>query len=215
MNKVLVVSPHLDDAVFSAGEFLAGRQGVVVVTMLAGTPDPPVRTQWDTKRCGFSTSQDAVQRRRAEDEAAMAVLKATPIHLDFLDGQYKPSDIGELANALSELVEHHQPEFVAGPLGVHHDDHVRVREAVLTANLPVPVWLSRTCRTFSAIRSMRRSRTTQSKASVAPWNRYQSAWRSSAHRRSKRWLATRRRSGIATSKNCLSANSSGRVNRSP
>jgi LmbE family N-acetylglucosaminyl deacetylase len=141
MNKVLVVSPHLDDAVFSAGEFLAGRQGVVVVTMLAGTPDPPVRTQWDTKRCGFSTSQDAVQRRRAEDEAAMAVLKATPIHLDFLDGQYKPSDIGELANALSELVEHHQPEFVAGPLGVHHDDHVRVREAVLTANLPVPVWL--------------------------------------------------------------------------
>ena len=36
MKPVLVVSPHLDDAVYSAGQFLAGRPGAVVVTMFAG-----------------------------------------------------------------------------------------------------------------------------------------------------------------------------------
>jgi len=141
MNAVLVVSPHLDDAVFSVGRFLAGRPGAIVVTMMAGAPDPPiVRTVWD-KSCGFSTSQEAVKARRAEDQAAVAVLKATPVHLDFLDGQYAPANVGELADGLIAQVEQHRPEFVVGPLGVCHDDHVRVREAVLTADLEVPLWL--------------------------------------------------------------------------
>jgi LmbE family N-acetylglucosaminyl deacetylase len=140
MTPVLVVSPHLDDAVLSAGQFLAGLPGAVVVTMLAGVPDPPVTTRWDAMS-GFTTSQEAVETRRAEDEAALALLKATPVHLDFLDGQYAPADPSALADAVLEQVECHRPEFVVGPLGVHHHDHERVRDAVLAANLDVPLWL--------------------------------------------------------------------------
>ena len=142
MKPVLVVSPHLDDAVFSAGQFLAGRPGSFVVTMLAGAPDPPQKAEWDTEWCGFATSQEALEARRAEDRAALAVVKAIPVQLDYLDGQYgRADDVSDLANALAEQVEHHRPEFVVGPLGVHHPDHVRVRNAVLSADLPVPVWL--------------------------------------------------------------------------
>lgn len=140
MTPVLVVSPHLDDAVLSAGQFLAGLPGAVVVTMLAGIPDPPVTTPWDVAS-GFATSQEALETRRAEDETALALLKATPVHLDFLDGQYAPADANALSDALIEQVEYHQPEFVLGPLGVHHHDHERVRNAVLAANLDVPLWL--------------------------------------------------------------------------
>jgi LmbE family N-acetylglucosaminyl deacetylase len=140
MTPVLVVSPHLDDAVLSAGQFLAGLPGAVVVTMLAGIPDPPVTTPWDAAS-GFATSQEAVETRRAEDEAALALLKATPAHLDFLDGQYAPADPSALTDALVEQVERHRPEFVLGPLGVHHDDHERIRDAVLAADLDVPLWL--------------------------------------------------------------------------
>jgi LmbE family N-acetylglucosaminyl deacetylase len=144
MKPVLVISPHLDDAVYSAGEFLAGRPGAVVVTMLAGAPNPPVfGTRWD-KRCEFTDSQQAMEARRVEDEAALALLGATPVHLDFLDVQYKPADQSDdLAEALIEQVEHHRPEFVVGPVGIEHGDHVLVRDAVLAAEdrFDVPLWL--------------------------------------------------------------------------
>jgi LmbE family N-acetylglucosaminyl deacetylase len=147
MGSVLVVSPHLDDAVFSAGQFLAGRTAAVVLTMLAGAPDQPVTGKWDI-HCGFADSQKAIEARRAEDTAALAPLNATPVHLNFLDGQYKfldrqykSEDPRDLANALIEQVEQHRPDFVVGPLGLQHPDHGRVRDAVLAADLAVPVWL--------------------------------------------------------------------------
>ncbi|MDT5011255.1 MAG: hypothetical protein QOH57_2872 [Mycobacterium sp.] len=140
MKPVLVVSPHLDDAVLSAGQFLAGLPGAVIVTVLAGSPDPSVTTPWDISS-GFAISRDAVDARRAEDRAALALLDATPVHLDFLDGQYAPIDPGAVAEALAEQCQYHRPEFVLGPLGVHHCDHERVRDAVLAADLDAPLWL--------------------------------------------------------------------------
>ncbi len=140
MIRTLVVSPHLDDAVFSAGEFLASRPESVVVTMLAGAPDPPVVTEWDTDS-GFASSQESLEARWREDEAALAELHALPVHLGFLDGQYEPADIVEMAGALRDVVDEHRPDVVVGPLGVHHDDHERVRDAVLAADLDVPLYL--------------------------------------------------------------------------
>jgi len=143
MTRVLVVSPHLDDAVYSAGQFLAGRPGAVVVTMFAGAPDPPViGTDWDNG-CGFADSQEAMPARIKEDNAALALLNAIPVQLGFLDQQYTnaPTDPSTLVNAIIEQVEQHSPEFVVGPLGLRHSDHVRVRKAVLAAEVDVPLWL--------------------------------------------------------------------------
>ena len=139
-STVLVISPHLDDAVYSAGAALCAMDDVVVVTMLAGRPDPPQYTEWD-RSTGFASSTEAVDVRRAEDEKAVATLGARSVHLDFLDQQYGGADLAALTAAVSDLVETHQPQVVIGPLGVRHADHKVVRNAVLAAHVPVTLWM--------------------------------------------------------------------------
>ncbi len=84
----LVVSPHLDDAVLSAGLFLLTEPGAVVATVMAGHPGPGVLSDWD-RACGFVDGDDPVARRRDEDRAALAILGARPHHLEFLDQPYR------------------------------------------------------------------------------------------------------------------------------
>lgn len=84
---LVVVSPHLDDAVLSLGAWIARavRNGsqVTVLTALACDPasDAPAKG-WDA-RAGFSTEGEAARARRAEDADACAVLGATPEWLPF------------------------------------------------------------------------------------------------------------------------------------
>lgn len=91
-GRVVVVSPHLDDAALSLGATLAraARSGadVVVATVFAGDPasDAPAG-DWDG-RCGFATLGEAATERRAEDARACATLGATPLWLSFADEQY-------------------------------------------------------------------------------------------------------------------------------
>src|SRR5438093_8638643 len=88
---VLVLSPRLDDAVFSCGGLLAELQDPVVTTVFAGFPPPALPLQeWDAA-CGFCSGGEAVTARREEDDAALRVLCACPEHLDFLESQYGAS----------------------------------------------------------------------------------------------------------------------------
>lgn len=48
LGKTLIISPHLDDAVFSYGELLVAKSGSVVVTVFAGEP----AHLWPTHRMG-------------------------------------------------------------------------------------------------------------------------------------------------------------------
>jgi LmbE family N-acetylglucosaminyl deacetylase len=133
MRSVLVISPHLDDAVLSAGQFLAGRQDAIVATVLAGKPkDPLLQTAYD-KTCGFTSSQEAVETRREEDHRALAYLGATAEHLEFLDSQYGTTDFDALTRVIRGLLDVHKPEMLIGPLGLVHPDHKMVRNAVLLA----------------------------------------------------------------------------------
>lgn len=125
-----VVSPHLDDAVLSCGRLLAGNPGSLVVTVLAGDPgiwSSP--TAWDAA-CGFDAGANVVVARRREDAAALALLGARPVWLDLLDQQYRSGGLapGELAAAIAAAL----PAGVAvvGPLGLVHDDHRAVADAL-------------------------------------------------------------------------------------
>lgn len=144
MRKILCLSPHLDDLCLSAGQFLAGRPDVIAVTIFAGMPKAKtVQTTYD-KLCGFTSAEEAVTKRRNEDKEAMALLGATPVHLGFVDSQYgKPTEQVAIAKLIGMLIEEHDPEFIAGPLGLVHPDHVLVREALLDAmtDRTVPLWL--------------------------------------------------------------------------
>lgn len=133
MDPCLVVSPHLDDAVLSAGQLLAGWPTSVVLTVCAGVPHGAPLTSYD-RECRFRSSEDAVRMRRDEDHRATARVGATPEHLDHLDGQYGGPFDRDLAVAqVLEAARRHRCPAVFGPLGLVHPDHVRVRDAYMEA----------------------------------------------------------------------------------
>ncbi|KVH35374.1 GlcNAc-PI de-N-acetylase [Burkholderia cepacia] len=132
-TRWLVVSPHLDDAVFSCGRWLAQAPGAVVVTVFAGIPPrgtaaPP----WD-RRAGFRTADEAVRTRRDEDGRALALLDARPVWLDFLDDQYGMSAPSvEIAARVAAAIDAHAGFGVLAPAGLFHRDHLQVQQAALS-----------------------------------------------------------------------------------
>lgn len=131
---LLVISPHLDDAVFGCGEVIAGHPGTLVVTLFAGTPeDGDMRTSWD-RAAGFSCARQAMLARRREDRVALACLEARPLWLDFIGAQYQcGTDIHQLSTRLMHVVRSANPARILLPAGLVHDDHASAHAAALMA----------------------------------------------------------------------------------
>ncbi len=100
--RIVYFSPHLDDAVLSAGGLIRSQTEagvpVEVWTLMSGIPEDPelsefaqyLHTLW-----GLGTPQGAVKARRAEDDQAVASLGAKPVHFDFLDCIYRRGRLGQ------------------------------------------------------------------------------------------------------------------------
>ena len=137
-ERILVVSPHFDDAVLSCGQILGAHSGsAVVVTVFGGKPPtyPSPPTDWDLWG-GFAESDDIVALRRVEDFNALKVLGASQRYLDFLDWQYAQDDrptVDEIVPALEAVVREISPDRVFLPLGIGSNDHVLASEACVIA----------------------------------------------------------------------------------
>jgi LmbE family N-acetylglucosaminyl deacetylase len=136
LERIVVVSPHFDDAAMGTGHVLTTYPGSTVITVLAGRPPayPPEVTEWDALG-GFKTGDDVVGARREEDRAAMEVLGADPVWLDFSDHQYRdppdrptPTDV---APALQAAIAAVGPTAVFLPMGLANPDHVLSHDAGL------------------------------------------------------------------------------------
>ena len=136
LDRVVVVSPHLDDAALGAAHLLSSHPGSTVVTVMAGRPAayPDPMTEWDS-RGGFTAGDDVVAVRREEDRAAMASLGARPVWLDFPDHQYLAPDArpapGDVAPSLGEAIGDAGPTAVFLPMGLANPDHVLTHDAGL------------------------------------------------------------------------------------
>ena len=98
----IYLSPHLDDAVLSAGGLIyeQTRSGIPVEiwTFMCGYPPEGeyspvgqmIHASWK-----FSSAGEAVRERRAEDKNAAAIVGATILHFDFLDCIYRRGSNGE------------------------------------------------------------------------------------------------------------------------
>ena len=134
LERVAVFSPHFDDAALGAAHLLGAHPGSIVVTVFGGPPpeypDPP--TEWDALG-GFRPGDDVVALRREEDRAAMAVLGARPIWLNFVDYQYLPPEAraapATIADVLARVLEKSRPTAVFLPMGLANPDHVATHEA--------------------------------------------------------------------------------------
>ena len=160
MTRILAISPHLDDAVFSAGGTLAqataGGAAVTVITCFTGNVERPtgfaLACQLDK---GLSPDVDYMALRRAEDERACAAIGADAVHLPFLEAPHRGYDnakalfedrlsddaiVTPLTGALRTAIDDVRPDAIYAPYGVgRHVDHIAVRDALLAANADAPV----------------------------------------------------------------------------
>ena len=106
LQRAVVVSPHMDDAVLGLGQLLAANPGVTVVTVFAGRPAayPEPMTRWD-QLAGFKPGDDVIAARRDEDTKALTELDAIPVWLDHVEHQYLPREEWVQADAVAETVQ--------------------------------------------------------------------------------------------------------------
>jgi LmbE family N-acetylglucosaminyl deacetylase len=97
----VVLSPHPDDAVFSAWDALRSHPRPLVITVFAGVPEPGFVTALDRDH-GATESAAWADRRRAEDQEAVASAGCEVVHGDLLDLQYRIRSVP----GISEEVEH-------------------------------------------------------------------------------------------------------------
>jgi len=160
----IYLSPHFDDAVLSCGGLIFdqvhGGKTVEIWTIFAGFPPPGPLSEFATvnhKLWGLATGEGTVSMRRAEDEAAAAIVGADLVHFDIPDAIYRRSRAGEylytqtimtppqpadrgmprrIATVLkSELRE---DDTLACPLALGgHVDHILVRRAAESLRRPL------------------------------------------------------------------------------
>lgn len=160
-RTLLAVSPHLDDAVFSAGGTLAmrAREGwrVVVATCFTGNVAQPsgfaLACQLDK---GLPPDIDYMALRRAEDVAACQAIGAGFVHLPFLEAPHRGYDSAAalfagwipeddiataLAPMLAALIATEKPGLILGPMGIgNHVDHLVVRSALEAIGGELSLW---------------------------------------------------------------------------
>ena len=158
----IYLSPHLDDAVFSAGGLICEQAQaglpVEIWTFMCGFPEPDVspfaqalHTQW-----GFSSAEEAVRGRRAEDKNATTILGASALHFDFLDCIYRRGANGEWLYSDVFVPPHPEdariPMQIAQTISAHlkpddvlvcqlavgsHVDHILVRQGAELVGRPL------------------------------------------------------------------------------
>ena len=142
-GHVVVVSPHLDDAVLSLGATIAGatRLGarVEVLTVFAGDPTSGAPAGgWDT-RAGFATESEAVLARRAEDDVACRRIGADAKWLQFPGGSYAgergEQDADAVWAAIAAAVAGADTALVPG-FPLTNRDHAWLSELVDQRELP-------------------------------------------------------------------------------
>jgi LmbE family N-acetylglucosaminyl deacetylase len=162
---ILALSPHLDDAAFSAGGALAAWVDdgwtVTIATLFTGNVAQPrgfaLACQLDK---GIPPETDYMALRRAEDARACARLGARAEHLPLLEAPHRgypdaaalfqpcrPDDdvAAALVSAITALLRAHKPQEVWAPRALGgHVDHVLVhraaRRAAEAAHIPVRWW---------------------------------------------------------------------------
>ena len=161
MPLALAVSPHLDDAVFSAGGTLAelalaGWSVEMATVFTASVPNPTgfaLACQLDK---GIGPEIDYMELRRREDAGAADALGiAGPTHLPFREAPHRgygsaaalfdelrPDDRIELnlADAFERLIADARPDLILAPQAIGgHVDHVHVVRAFHAALPPLPI----------------------------------------------------------------------------
>ncbi|HYH59630.1 MAG TPA: hypothetical protein VD790_10490 [Thermoleophilaceae bacterium] len=144
-GPVLVLSPHLDDAVLDCWSVLTGPADVRVVNVFALPPAPGTTTDWDGI-AGQPDSAALFAERIAEDVDALDEAGRGPENLPFLEIQYRRGRPFPPWSALDREIARRFPAparvFAPMTIGTVHPDHALVRAYALSlARQRIPVSL--------------------------------------------------------------------------
>ena len=119
-ERVVILSPHLDDAALSCGALLHTLRGMqtLVVTLCSGNPPPRVSAD-GRKTLPARRGHVTPRIRRTEDIAAMRSIDAAYVHLSFPDAIYRRSHLS------GKLIYLGARERWAAP---HGDDQAYIEE---------------------------------------------------------------------------------------
>jgi hypothetical protein len=159
-GRLLVVSPHFDDAALSCAALAARAEPIEILTVFAGRPDPPQRGMWDVIT-GFPDSDASAAARHQEELKAFAGSPHDVATLDLIEEQYlhgprADEDAGRIGAAIAEWLDRDSGggtvalpvgagrrrtkvraklESYVGTIGgpLPHRDHLYVRDAGLAA----------------------------------------------------------------------------------
>jgi LmbE family N-acetylglucosaminyl deacetylase len=141
-GRVVVVSPHLDDAVMSLGSTVAHavQEGakVEILTVFSDKPSSNAPAgAWDSQ-CGFATEGEAATARREEDRRACSVIGAEPRWLDFGDECYeRRGDDNDIHSAVTSAVSGADAVLIPG-FPLTHADHASLSQLLLSKGINAP-----------------------------------------------------------------------------
>jgi LmbE family N-acetylglucosaminyl deacetylase len=162
--RLIVLSPHFDDAALSCGGliFEQVRQGIQteIWTIFAGNPPPGPLSEFAKQNhslWGLTGGAETVAMRRAEDEEAASRLGADLVHFDIPDCIYRRSPQGEFLYTETVITSPHpadrrlpgrvaravrsglrKSDMLLCPLGLgSHVDHILVRQAAESLRRPL------------------------------------------------------------------------------
>lgn len=144
-EPVLLLSPHLDDAVIDCWSILTASGAVKVVNVFAGMPAAGSISYFE-RLAGARDSATHLARRIVEDREALAHAAREPVNLGFLAlphrrGRPEPS-FAQLDAAVTAHASAAAVVYAPAALGAPHPDHELVRcYALALARQGVPVRL--------------------------------------------------------------------------
>lgn len=117
MKKSLIISSHSDDGIFSLGSAIPDLGEVIIVSPFDGVPE-------DLKGNNKHTILNREHREACEVYPNVKIISG-----DFFDDVYHDTrDLGGLRFWLENILEKHKDYSTYVPLGIHHPDHVLVRD---------------------------------------------------------------------------------------
>jgi LmbE family N-acetylglucosaminyl deacetylase len=140
---IVILSPHLDDAVLSCWSVLTADEDVAVLNVFTGAPEAGSGARWWDRMTGAADSAERMRERLDEDRTALALAGREARGLGLLEAQYReanktPDVFGSISSALPPGCA----VFAPAAMG-DHADHVLVRDAGLAlcrAEVPVTLY---------------------------------------------------------------------------
>jgi LmbE family N-acetylglucosaminyl deacetylase len=132
-RQAVILSPHLDDAVFSCWHVIDSPRDVSVVNVFTGVPPPGTPLpRWD-RITGANDPAQRVRERLEEDRAALAQVGRQATNLPLVEAQYRNEKprLDEVLPAVADRLAGDEEVFAPAGIG-GHSAHLLVREAAFS-----------------------------------------------------------------------------------